>query len=309
MAAKTTSCFTFLKEALVLPTRNPKLFTPVLLLLAITPFLTSSVQVLFVQPLTSDMSSLLSEMANVDPSSPEYAKILEEMKRDAVKLVLIVTAELVVTLALAFVNQIIAFFAASTTYSGDRYTLAELIREIGKWSALRGPFVTVAVVTALDFAWMAALGALLSVVMRGGRVLSAQGLVFVLGFLAFLYFTVLALVGVAASVADEEYRGVRALRQAWQLMTRVRRKEGLVLVLVAHLLPTVVTPLYWVALFYAKKSVAVALCMLAVYAFLAGAQQVFYMGAATVYYYEAMESKEAVSNRGYAKIPSGEGNV
>uniref|UniRef100_A0ACD5XXY3 Uncharacterized protein n=1 Tax=Avena sativa TaxID=4498 RepID=A0ACD5XXY3_AVESA len=308
MAAKTTSCFTFLKEALVLPTRNPKLFTPVLLLLAITPFLTSSVQVLFVQPLTGDMSSLLFEMAKVDPSSSEYAKILEEIKQDAVKLVLIVTAELIVTLVLAFVNQIIAFFAASTTYSGDRYTLAELIREISKWSALRGPFITLAVVTALDVAWMAVLGALLSVVMRGGRVLSVQGLVFVLGFIAFLYFTILALVSVAASVVDEEYRGVRALRQAWRLMTRVKRKEGLVLVLVAHLLPTVVTPLYGVALLYAKKSMVVCLGMLAVYAFLAGAQQVFYLGAATVYYYEAMESKE-VSPSGYSKIPSGEGNV
>uniref|UniRef100_A0ACD5XU88 Uncharacterized protein n=1 Tax=Avena sativa TaxID=4498 RepID=A0ACD5XU88_AVESA len=303
MAAKTTSCFTFLKEALVLPTRNPKLFTPVLLLLAITPFLISSVQVLVVQPLAYDMSILLLEMANVDPSSPEYAKILEEIKRDAVKLVLIVIIELVVTLALAFVNQILAFFAASTTYSGDRYTLAELIHEISKWNALRGPFITIAVVTALDFAWMAALGALLSVMMRGGgRVLSVQGLVFVLGFLAFLYFTVLALVGVAASVVDEEYRGVRALRLAWRLMTRVKRKEGLVLVLVAHLLPTVVTPLYWVALLYAKKSMAVALCT--VYAVLAGAQQVFNLGAATVYYYEAMESKD-VSHRGYARFHPG----
>uniref|UniRef100_A0ACD5YI11 Uncharacterized protein n=1 Tax=Avena sativa TaxID=4498 RepID=A0ACD5YI11_AVESA len=308
MAAKTTSCFTFLKEALVLPTRNPKLFTPVLLLLAITPFLISSVQVLVVQPLAYDMSILLLEMANVDPSSPEYAKILEEIKRAAVKLVLIVIIELVVTLALALVNQILAFFAASTTYSGDRYTLAELIHEISKWSALSGPFITIAVVTALDFAWMAALGTLLSVMMRGGggRVLSVQGLVFVLGFLAFLYFTVLALVGVAASVIDEEYRGVRALRLAWRLMTRVKRKEGLVLVLVAHLLPTVVTPLYWVALLYAKKSMAVALCT--VYAVLAGAQQVFNLGAATVYYYEAMESKD-VSHRGYAKIPSWETNV
>ncbi|KAM0848838.1 hypothetical protein ACQ4PT_054116 [Festuca glaucescens] len=308
MAAKTTSCFTFLKEALILPTRNPKLFTPVLLLLAVTAFLAPAVQVLFVQPLAGDMANHLFEMSNMDPSSPEYAKILEEIKQDAVKLVLIVFAELIVMLTLVFVNQIIAFFAASTTYSGDRYSLVELIREISKGSTLKGPFITLAVVTALNFVWMAVLAALLSVIMRDGGMLSVQGLIFVLGFIAFMYYTVLALVGVAASVVDEEYRGVCALRQAWTLMTRVKRKEALVLVLVAHLLPTVVTPFYGVALMYAKKSMAVALCMLAVYAFLSGALQVFYLAAATMYYYEAMDSKEAAPC-GYAKIPSGEGNV
>lgn len=308
MAAKTTSCFAFLKEALILPTRNPKLFTPLLLLLAITPFLTYSVKVLFVQPLSDDITRHFIEMGNTDPSSPEYAELLEEMKQDAVKLVLIVIAQLVVTLALAFVNQILTFFAASTTYSGERYTLAELIREISKGNALKGPCITIAVVTALDVAWTVVLAALLSVVMRDRRVLSVQGLLFVLGFLAFLYFTVLALVSVAASVVDEEYRGVRALRQAWRLMTRVRRKEGLVLVLVAHLLPTVVTTVYGFALVYVNMSMAVALCMAAVYAFLVGAQQVFYMAAATVYYYEATESEE-VPPCDYAKIPSGEANV
>jgi hypothetical protein len=102
MATKTKSCFTFLREALILPTRNPKLFTPVLLLLAGTAFLGSAVQVVFVQPLTYDMTIHFLEMGNMDPSSPEYAKILEEIKQDAVKLVLIVIAQLIVTLALAF---------------------------------------------------------------------------------------------------------------------------------------------------------------------------------------------------------------
>jgi hypothetical protein len=266
---------------------------------------------MFVQPLTNDIASHAIEINNMDPSSPEYAKILEEIKQDAVKLVLIAIAELIVVLPLAFANQIITFFAASTTYSGDRYTLSELIREIcnGSPVKVKGPVITIVVVAALNLAWMVALGVLLSVVMRGGRALSVEGLVFVLGFMAFLYFTVVALVGVAASVVDEEYRGVRALRQAWRVMTRVSRKEGLVLVVVAHLLPTVVTPLYGVAMMYAKKSMAVALCMLAVYALLSGAQQMFYLGASTVYYYEAMESKEVSPCDYYTKIPSGEANV
>ncbi|KAM0900560.1 hypothetical protein ACQ4PT_020564 [Festuca glaucescens] len=308
MAAKTTSYFTFLKEALILSTRNPKLFTPVLLLFAVTAFLTSSVQVLFVQPFTDDLFSHLShviEIKSTDLSTYEYAEHLEAIKQDAV----IVVPELIIALALGLVVQILAFFAASTTYSGDRYSVAELVREMSKGSALKGPSITIAVVTALNLAWMGILVALVSVMMRGRPVvLSVQGLVFALAFLAFLCFTVLAVVSVAVSVSDDECRGVRALRRAWRLMTRVRRKEGLVLVLVAHLLPAVVNPAYGVALAYAKKSTAVALCVLAVYAFLSGAQQVFYLAATTVYYYEAMEIKEAAPC-GYAKIPSAEGNV
>uniref|UniRef100_A0ACD5XQC7 Uncharacterized protein n=1 Tax=Avena sativa TaxID=4498 RepID=A0ACD5XQC7_AVESA len=303
MAAKTTSCFKFLKEALILPTRNPKLFTPVLLLLAVTSFLVSSVHVLFLRSFSDDMISHLIEIKDTDPSSYRYAYLLEATKQDAV----IAIPELAIALALGLVVQILAFFAASTTYSGECHTLAKLVREISKGSTLQGPSVTVAVVTALSLAWMAVLGVLLFVTMRGRPALSVQGIVFVLALLAFFCFTVLAVVSVTVSVADEEYRGVRALGQAWRLMTRVRRKEGLVLVLLAYLLQTVVNLVYGVVLVYANKSMAAFLGMLVVYAFLSGAQQLFYMVAATVYYYEATESKE-VSPYDCAKIQSREGN-
>jgi hypothetical protein len=252
------------------------------------------------QPFTDDMFSHLVEFKNTDFSSYEYPALVEAIKQDAV----IVIPELIIALALGFVVQILALFAAFRTYSGDRYSLAELVREISKGSALKGPSITAAVATALGLAWIAVLVALLSVMTTRGHpvVLSVQGIVFALAFLAFLCFTVLAVVSVAVSVSDEECSGVRALRRAWRLMTRVRRKEGLVLVLVAHLLPAVVNPAYGVAVAYAKKSMVMTLCMLAVHAFLSGAQQLFYLAAAMVYYYEAMESKE-VAPCGYAKDP------
>ena len=64
------------------------------------------------------------------------------------------------------------------------------------------------------------------------------------------------------------------------------------LVLVAYLGPTVVAPLHGFALGYAERSMAACLCLMAVYALLSGAQQLFSLAAATVYYYQAMESKE-----------------
>ncbi|XBJ05805.1 hypothetical protein VPH35_024521 [Triticum aestivum] len=259
-------------------------------------------------PLVDDMvrSIYLIEMRNTGFSCAEGAKLEE----GAIKIMLISIAQVILMLALGFVKKALAFFAASTTYSGDRYSLAELVRKvICKGNTLKGPAITFAVVTALDLAWTAVLVAMragTAVMMRGGqsRVLSVQGLVFLLTLLAELCFAVLALVSVAASVVDGERRGVRALRQAWRLMTRVRRKEGLLLVLLTYLLPTVVAPVYRAALVYSRRSMAAGLCVLAGYAFMFGALQLVYLAAATVFYYEAMESKEVVPCDAYAKIPS-----
>ncbi|XP_020164657.1 uncharacterized protein [Aegilops tauschii subsp. strangulata] len=313
MAAKTpSSCFAFLKEALILPTRNPKLFAPVFLLLAVATFLVRSVHVVFIQPLADDMarSIYLIEMRNTGISCAECAKLEDGARR----IMLISIAQVILMLALGFVKKALAFFAASTTYSGDRYSLAELVRKVMcKGNTLKGPAITFAVVTALGLAWTAVLVAVrtTTVMMLGRRsgVLSVQGFVFLLTLLAELCFAVVALVSVAASVVDGEPRGVRALRQAWRLMTRVRRKEGLLLVVLACLLPTVVAPVYRAALMYSRRSMAAGLCVLAGYALLFGALQLVYLAAATVLYYEAMESKEAVPCDDYAQIPSNEGDV
>ncbi|SPT20268.1 unnamed protein product [Triticum aestivum] len=295
MAAKITSCFAFLKEALILPTLNPKLFAPVLLLFAVIAFLDSLADDVFFHPLVDDMGSRPIAVNSTDPLGAEYTKLTEETEPGGAKL-LITIAQLVVTgLALGLVKKILALFAASTTYSGVRYSLAGLLRELvnGRIS-LKGPSITIAVVAALDFA-LAVPYALPYYVINGrSGVLSVQGLVSHLANLVSLCFTVVAVVGVAASAVDRRCSGVRALRQAWRLVTRVRRKEGLVLVLVAYLGPTVVAPLHGFALGYAKRSTAASLCLLAVYGLLSGAQELFSLAAATVYYYQAMESKEVI---------------
>ena len=183
MAAKTTSCFTSLKEALLLHTRNPKLFTPLLLLLlAVAAYLVPLPHVVSIQPLTDDTSraSHLVQIKNTGPFSAEYARLLNEIKYDVMKLVITNISIKLVTPALGFVRQIIAFSTASTTYFSDSYSLAELtIHKVIKGYSLKGCWITVTAV--------ALLVALLSAVMRRRLgVLSVQGLVFLLAFLVFL---------------------------------------------------------------------------------------------------------------------------
>ncbi|OEL13906.1 hypothetical protein BAE44_0025075 [Dichanthelium oligosanthes] len=128
--------------------------------------------------------------------------------------------------------------------------------------------------------------------------------------IASLYLNVVFAVAVAVSVADTERRGVGALRQAWRLMTRVRRKEGYVLLVVVLLLAIVPSPLEAVAVGYSSKSMPMmGLSLLFVDALLSGLLELFYFTAVTVYYHQAMESKEVMPHDDYVKIPTGEATV
>ena len=82
MAAKITACFTFLKEALILPTLNLKLFAPVLLFFAVTAFLDSLVHVVFVQPLGDGMASHLAEINSTDPLERRVRQAHREVHGD-----------------------------------------------------------------------------------------------------------------------------------------------------------------------------------------------------------------------------------
>lgn len=307
--SSSSSCLSFLKDALLLPTQNAKLFVPVFLLVSVPLFLAQVTNVFCIQPRTADMLHHIDEIKNMDPSSADYAKLMAEIFKEARKLVIISITLLIIGLAQSFANHIIAFFATSTTYAGDRYSLPELFNKvIMNRRRLRGPLITVAMVGVLNVACMLLLAALLQLVMRHLGVLYVAVL-FVPPFLAFLYLDVVFVVAIAASVADADRRGVNALRLAWRLMTKVWRKEGFVLVIVVHLVAMAPSPLYAVALGCLKKSMPMGLALLSVYALLSGLVQLFYFAAAMVYYYQAMESKEVMMADDYVKIPAGEATV
>ncbi|KAL6638921.1 hypothetical protein ACP70R_023557 [Stipagrostis hirtigluma subsp. patula] len=312
MAAKqsSSSCLSFLKDALLLPTRNPKLFGPVFLLVAIPTLLINITNVLFIQPLSEDILFDVNKIKNTDPSSSEYARLMEEMMKEVRELLVIAIVMSVTAVVFSFIKQIVALFAASTTYSGDRYSIAELISKvIMKGHRILGPLITMAMVSALEFACVLLLGILVQQLMRQ----FSTGVIFLFVFqtLAVLYLNVVFGVTVAVSVADTERRGVPALRQAWRLMTQVRRKEGCVLAVVIYLLGAAPSPLYMVAIGFAKKSMAAGLALLTVYTLLSGTVQIFYFDAAMVYYYQAMETKMAMmaDDFDYVKVPTGEASV
>ncbi|CAD6336266.1 unnamed protein product [Miscanthus lutarioriparius] len=233
--SSSSSCLSFLKDALLLPTQNAKLFVPVFLL-------------------------------------------------------------------------IIAFFATSTTYAGDRYSLPELFTEvIMKGRRLRGPLITVAMVGVLNVACILLLVALLQLAMshmggalHGGPLRAPVPRVPVPQHRLLRRHSRVggrrgpprrerAHAGVAADDTGVEEGRLRAGRRG------PTGGDGSI-------------PLHAVALAWLKKSMPMGLALLSVYALLSGLVQLFYYAAAMVYYYQAMESKEVMAHD-YVKIPTGEATV
>ncbi|WVZ62305.1 hypothetical protein U9M48_012069 [Paspalum notatum var. saurae] len=296
--ASFSSCLSFLKDTLLLPTRNAKLFVPFLMLIAVPTFL---VQIL-----------CINQINNKNNTSADFEKLVSGMLKEDMVLFLItisiiITIFILTTVVYGYAVQIIALFAASTTYSGDRHSLRELFSKfIIKGRHLKGPLITIVMVSVLNIVCKVLI-ALLSLLMP--RRLGAPYTVALFSqfrSLMFMYLEVVFVVAVAVSVADTERRGVSALRQAWRLMTRVWKMGGCLLVVVATFIEMVPPPLDRVSLGYARKSMPMGLALFIVYALLSGLVQIFYYSAATVYYHQAMEIKEVIPHDYVTVVPSGE---
>ena len=161
-----------------------------LLLLAITAFLVPLVLAMSIQPLTDDMArpSHLMAIRNTGPFSAEHARLLNEIKQDVMKFVVINIALLLVTLTLGFAKQALTFFLRSMGYFGGRYSLADIIRKVIKGSSLKGPSITIDVADVLGFTCMALLGSMLfAMTCRRSGVFSVEGLIFLLTLVVYLY--------------------------------------------------------------------------------------------------------------------------
>jgi hypothetical protein len=266
MAAKrTTSC---LKEASLRLKRIRKLVAPSLLYAVVVIF-QNAVKGVYVFPLTAQMSRHLTEMEHTEPSSAEYTRLQEEAQHKAWEVLIISIAMAVITLTLAFAKQIAAccFAASSTTYSssrssGDRYSLAELLREVTRWPNLRVSLVTTAAaIVVFLFMSMMLLGSNFTTVMA--ELLSVRGSLFLAAFLGFLYLGILTMMKVTT-----------------------RRKEYSVLVLVTLLLSALLIPVCAVAVLYlyTDQVMGLGLSLLSVYDLLQGVQDLLYLWAASVYY-------------------------
>jgi hypothetical protein len=305
--SSTPSFFNFLKEGVLLPARNRRLFVAVFALVAASTTLLLLGQELAVQPITDKLNLDTKALNGTVPGSPEFAQLIQEMQDDTRNLMLVIAAYLLFAVIVGSIIRIIVLFAAVTTYSGELHSFGELLSKAK--SQLKGPLVTLAFLYALEIlyvALLAAMGALfvLLMVKHYFALLYVESAVLLLAFIFLIYFSFLCSLSVVVSVAETGCHGAGAIGRAWRLM-KDKKRRALLFISVTGALATVVSPVHALAKTCALSNMASGLLLGLLYAVLLAAVELFAVCAMTAFYYDCKGTTEASATT-YLKVSTQE---
>lgn len=311
---KAPSCYSFLKEGLLLPSRNRRLFTAVCaLFLAYTgPLLLGND--LAIQPLNDVIQLDIKALNTTEPGSLEYAKLVQEIRNDARELLLVGAGYLLLALVVGAAVRIVVLFAAVSTYSGEQRatTFGALL---GKAKAqIKGPLLTLAFVYVLEIVYIVLLMAMVGLVSflavkQYFVTLLVASLLVIAASVCLVYFSFLCSFSVVVAVAEPGCYGAAALGKACRLVKGKKRQVALY-VAVTCALAAAVSPVRTLATTCAGNSVALGLLLGLVYAVLLALVQLFAVCAMAAFYYERRESIDSqLGATGYAKLATEEANA
>ncbi|TKW31531.1 hypothetical protein SEVIR_2G111900v4 [Setaria viridis] len=307
--SSTPSFFNFLKEGLLLPTHNRRLFAAVFAIIVASSSLLLLGNDLAVQPISDEIRIDAMALNGTDPSSPEFLHLIQEIQEDTRKLLITGAVYLLVAVVIGSLIRILLQFAAVATYSGELHTFASLL---GKAKAqLKGPLLTLAFVYALEIAYTAFLTVMAGILLTFVVVIKQYlALVFVGALLAIVavvflvYFFFVCSLSIIVAVAEPGCHGAGAVGRAWRLM-KGKLLRAVVFILVTVVLAAAIWPVYNLAKTCALSNMASGLLLGFLYTILMAAVQVFEVCAMTAFYYECKESTEASATK-YIKVSTKE---
>ncbi|PAN30552.1 hypothetical protein PAHAL_5G293000 [Panicum hallii] len=303
----TPSFFNFLKEGLLLPAQNRRLFAAVFAIIIASTSLLLLGHFLAVEPLVDEISIDTKALNSTDPGSPDFIHLIQEIQVDTRDLLITSAVYLLVALIIGSVIRIIVLFAAVATYSGELHTFASLL---GKAKAqLKGPILTLAFVYALEIAYLA-----LVVVMAGllaflmikqyFALLFACALLIIIVSIFVVYFSFICSLSIVVAVAEPGCHGAGAVGRAWRLM-KGKLLRAVLFIFVTVVLAAAFTPFYTLAKTCALSNMTSGLLLGLLYTILMAAVQVFAACAMTALYYECKGSTEASATE-YIKVSTKE---
>ncbi|CAN6363114.1 unnamed protein product [Urochloa humidicola] len=284
--SSTTSPFNFLKEGLLLPCQNRRLFAAIFAIYVASYSLFLVAYEIGFQPLALEVLRDIYTLTSTDPRSPVYGYLLRKLHDDNRHLLLAITVYLLLAIVVGSVIQLVAVFAAVTTYSGaEVHTFGTLL---GKARAqLKGPVLTLAFVYALVIAAVTLLSALAALLVffafnRHFGLLLAGSLVILVAYALYFYLCFVCSLSVVVAVAEPGRCGAGAVGRAWQLVKGGQRR-AMLLMTVTGVLVAVFSPLYWLTKIC---SVSGALLLGFLYTVLMAAVDLFGVCALTAFYYD-----------------------
>ncbi|WVZ62302.1 hypothetical protein U9M48_012066 [Paspalum notatum var. saurae] len=309
--SSTPSLFNFLKEGLLLPTHNPRLFSVVFAIIVASTALLVLGHDLSVQPLAAEIRLDINALINsTDLSSQDYLHLLQQIQDDSRELQLTGAAYLLLSVVTFSAIRILVLFAAVATYSGEvLHTFGSLMGKVR--AQLKGPLLTLAFVYALETACVVLVAAMVGllvvlVIMRYLALFFVGSLLLVAAFVFLVCFSVLSSVSVVVAVAEPGCHGAGAVARAWRLIKgrRMRRRAAL-LICATVVLAAAVSPVHTLAARCALRSMASGLLLDFVYTVLMAAVNLFAICAMAAFYFECKERTEALVTE-YVKVPTKE---
>lgn len=310
----TPSFFNFLKEGLLLPTHNRRLFAAIFTIIVATTCVLLLGNDLAIEPLRHELdldTKALNSTTDPSSSSPEdIRRLIRKTQDDTRALLLTSAASLVLSVIIRSAIQIVVLFAAVATYSGELHTFGSLLGKVKK--QLKGPVLTLAFVYALEIAYVVLLVVVSTVFMvltimkyLGPFFVVVGSLLLLFPWVFLVYFGFLCSLSVVVAVGEPGCHGAGALGRAWRLMKGKRRRAALFLFVTA-VLTAAFSPVYTLAKRCALTHMASGLLLGLVFTMLMAAVQLFASCAMTALYYECKESTEAASAVEYVKVSTKE---
>ncbi|KAJ1275796.1 hypothetical protein BS78_05G163900 [Paspalum vaginatum] len=298
------SPFNFLKEGLLLPSHNRRLFAAILAIFVVSTALFLVASELGVEPLALEVRNDVIALRSTRRRSPDFARLLRDIQDGARDLLLASAAYHVSAVVAGSTVRLVALFAAVTTYSSGEQAHGShgFSAVLGKARAqLKGAVRTLALVCALETACVALLLALAALFVflafkrYYGLVLAVTSLALLAAYAFYVYLSFVCSLGLAVAVAEPagSHGAAGAVGRAWQLM-KGRRWRAVLLIAVTAVLAAVFRPLYWLARVFAIRSMAMeALLLGALYTFLMAGVELFFVCALAAFYYECKGRAQA----------------
>jgi hypothetical protein len=109
---KAPSFFNFLKEGLLLPSRNRRVFTWVSALILVSTALLVLGNDLAVQPLADEIKLDIKALNTTEPGSPDFNRLLQEIQNVSKELLLVGAGYLLFAIVVGSAVKIVVLFAA-----------------------------------------------------------------------------------------------------------------------------------------------------------------------------------------------------
>jgi hypothetical protein len=306
--------FNFLKEGLLLPSRNRRLFTAVCALILISNALVSLSNDLAVKPLADEIQLDLKALNTTEPEPgrPDVKKLLRVIQNDTKELLLVGGGHHLLTVVVRAAVRIVVLFAAVLTYSGEHEhpsttSFRALLRHAK--AQIEGPLLlTLAfgyVLGIAKFVLLAVMASLVGILMATQYhvALFVAALLLVAVYVGGEYLSFLCSFSVVVAVAEPRCHGAAPLGKAWRLVKGKKRQVALYLAITTAL-AYAVSPVRTLSRTYAGDSAALRFLLGFVYAVLQALVELFSGCVMTAFYYESRENTGV-----YAKLSTKEANA